>query len=134
MNFGRDINYVSFGLVMKRVREERGLALREAAEESGLDAATHCRAERGARLDFDTYGYLCRWAGFPFEAFERHECRGAHYAAASADDKIEVTVHADPHLKPETAAALAALMRAAYRALTVGRRKESSESHERVLA
>lgn len=127
MSFGRGINYASFGLVLKREREERGLSLREAADESGLDAATHCRAERGARIDFDTYGYLCRWAGLPYEAFALDRGRGAHYAAAPTADKIEVIVHADPDLKPETAAALATLMRAAYRALTAGRGRSDAD-------
>lgn len=125
-SFGLRLNRASLGTVLKRVREGRDLSLREAAAESGLDAATHCRAERGARLDYDTSVRLCRWAGFPVEAFAVGGARRVSVAGLPTPDLIEVTVHADPDLKPETAAALALMMRAAYSALTTGRKGSNS--------
>jgi transcriptional regulator with XRE-family HTH domain len=123
-SFGVEVNRTSFALVLKRVREARRLSLRESAAESGIDAATHCRAERGERLDYDTYVYLCRWAGFPEEAFAAGGRPGAPLDGLPTPDKIEVVVHADGGLRPETAAALARMMRTAYGALAGATRRE----------
>lgn len=45
------------------------MALREAAAEVGLSAATLSRVERQSLPDLPTYIKLCRWLGVPLEHF-----------------------------------------------------------------
>lgn len=93
-----------------------GLKLREAALQCGVSAATLSRVLNGKIPDTSSFASLVRWLGVSADLFIQHE------SAPSGPEPIEAHLRADRHLPPETARALAALVRAAYHDFGVDRR------------
>jgi transcriptional regulator with XRE-family HTH domain len=88
--------------------DREGLKLREAAEITGVSAATLSRVMKGNVPDTTTFAALVRWLGVSADTFiERGE-------SVSGPEAIEAHLRADRTLPPSTAKALANLVRAAY--------------------
>ncbi len=121
---------------IKAKREKRGL--REAAEEIGdVSASTLSRIEQGKAPDLETFLRLCDWLQMPPEAFIESDDPGADdnfgmdgpspSPSMSTLQVIEVHLRADRELDPESADALANMVRAAYHAIKLGKIGRNSE-------
>lgn len=113
-------NLARLGEIIKAKRQEAGLGLRAAAEQSGISASTLSRLERGigAAPDAETMSKLSEWLEASVdELLFGGEAMFKELEDLSTPDKIEVHLRADKHLSSETAKALADLFRAAYKQL-----------------
>lgn len=115
----------NYELVRERLtkqRKQRGLNLRDAATEIGVSAPTLSRIERGAsRPDVPTLDALATWLELD---------RGAVYNAPASSsrttpEEVEVLLRADRNLDGQTADALAAIFKAAYKELSGDQRKRN---------
>lgn len=61
------IDWKRFGELVKVIRGENDLSLREFAELTGVSPATLCRCERGETLETDHFFTLLQVLGLPFE-------------------------------------------------------------------
>jgi transcriptional regulator with XRE-family HTH domain len=118
MNPNPIIDFKGLAAIVKGHREMKGLTLREAAEQSGVSAATLSRIERAeARPDLDTVQALVKWTGVPIERVvtrSRALARAVPRAGQSTLENVEVQFRADPELDPEAAEQLIKLVRQAY--------------------
>lgn len=115
------------------VRSKRGSkGLRVAADEiGGISASTLSRVEQGKMPDLDTFMRLCDWLEVTPEHFFETEGEvktrpdGLQVPVLSptmsTEEMIEVHLRADRELDPETAEALANMVRAAYNAIKAGK-------------
>lgn len=94
---------------MVRARlEQQGLKLRQAAEQTGVSAATLSRVLNNKLPDTRTFAALVRWLDVSADLFIPTR------AATSTPEMIEAHLRADRTLPPELARALADLVRATY--------------------
>lgn len=117
--------------LIKAKRREQDIGLREAAEQSGISPSTLSRLERGvgATPDGDTMAKLSKWLKVFVEELlygEQSNQEEVEERELSTPDVIEVHLRADKNLSPETASALAELVRAAYAQLS----REATSKHE----
>lgn len=111
--------------LVKTKRGKRGL--REIAEEIGnVSASTLSRIEKGKMPDLDTFLRLCDWLEVsPDQFFENTSSREKpdlpHAPGARTVDAVTAHLRADKELDPETAEALANMVRAAYDAIAAGK-------------
>ncbi len=115
--------------LVKAKRGKRGL--REVAKEIGnVSASTLSRIEQGKMPDLDTFMRLCDWLEIsPDQFFKtsvekdlKHEEPGPPISPGMKTAEIvEVHLRADKELDPETAEALANMVRAAYNAVLTGK-------------
>lgn len=120
-------NLARLGEIIKAKRQESGLGLRAAAEESGISASTLSRLERGigAAPDAGTMRKLSIWLDASVDdLLFGGEAKFKEVEHLSTPDIIEVHLRADKNLSKETAAALAELVHAAYKQLA---RKDEGE-------
>lgn len=113
-------NLARLGEIIKAKRQESGLGLRAAAEESGISASTLSRLERGlgAAPDAETMTKLSDWLKASVDdLLFGGEAKFKKLEDLPTPDIIEVHLRADKNLSPETAKALADLFRAAYKQL-----------------
>jgi len=116
------VNTAELGTAVRRRREEKGLSLRDLAEETGVSASTLSRIENGAgKPDADNIARLTSWLEMPIERVMHHGNRSAaelapviYYPHESTPEVVEAHLRADRHLTPETAKALSELFRVAY--------------------
>ena len=117
------INVKELGEYVRRRREEKKVSLRAVAAETGVSASTLSRIENGIGTpDAATLGRLAAWLGMPLERLMSGALMAApdvvepviYYPTESTPSIVEAHLRADPHLKPETAKALAELFRVAY--------------------
>lgn len=110
------------------VRAKRGdRGLRAVAHEIGdVSPSTLSRIEQGKAPDLDTFARLCHWLGVSADEFmpcmeEGTKPRNALEAPGMTTPEI-ITAHlrADQALSPETADALATMVRLAYQAVARG--------------
>jgi transcriptional regulator with XRE-family HTH domain len=105
--------------LIKTKRGNRGL--REIAQEIGdVSPSTLSRIENGKVPDMDTFLRICDWLQVSSEVFIK-ETDEQGQTKMSTVDHIEGYLRADRELDPETAVALAKLMKAAYKAATEGK-------------
>lgn len=115
---------------VKAKRGKRGL--REIAEEIGdVSASTLSRIEQGKMPDLDTFMRLCEWLQVsPRDFFDSNSVEGMDSTTAtgavlsptlSTPEIIEVHLRADRELDPETATALANMVRVTYDAIRMGK-------------
>lgn len=110
------------------VRAKRGTrGLRAVAQEiGGVSASTLSRVEQGKVPDLDTFARLCRWLGVSPNQFMPTmpaPTEGGALAAPpglSTPEVISAHLRADRTLTPETADALATMIRLAYEAVSGG--------------
>lgn len=113
-------NLVRLGEIIKAKRQEAGLGLRAAAEESNISASTLSRLERGigSAPDAETITKLSKWLNASVDdLLLGGDAKFKELEELSTPDIIEVHLRADRNLSHETAAALAELFRAAYKQL-----------------
>lgn len=116
-------NLARLGEIIKAKRQEAGLGLRAAADESGISASTLSRLERGigAAPDAETITKLSEWLKASVDdLLFGGETKFKELEELSTPEIIAVHLRADKNLSPETAAALADLFRAAYKQLAKG--------------
>jgi transcriptional regulator with XRE-family HTH domain len=110
------------------LRAKRGKkGLRETAKEIGdISPSTLSRVEQGKVPDLDTFTKLCNWLNVAPENFFDSDIDNKVDAppippGATTPEIIEVHLRADKELDPETAEALAEMVRAAYNAVVSGK-------------
>ncbi len=119
--------------LVKAKRGKKGL--REVAKEiGGISPSTLSRVEQGKMPDVDTFTKICDWLGVAPDEFFQSDIQEASAESAipippgaSTADAIEVYLRADKELDPETAEALAEMVRAAYNAVVqrkLGRKRK----------
>jgi len=116
------INTAELGSAIRRRREQRGLSLRDVADETGVSASTLSRIENGTgKPDADNIARLAAWLDMPIERVMHPGTRAAndpkpvvYYPHESTPEIIEAHLRADRHLTPQTAKALSELFRVAY--------------------
>jgi Helix-turn-helix. len=116
------VNTAELGSAVRRRRDQEGLSLRDAAQETGVSASTLSRIENGAgKPDADNIARLTTWLDMPIERVMSRGNLGVgdpkpviYYPHESTPEVVEAHLRADRHLTPETAKALSELFRVAY--------------------
>ena len=116
------VNTEELGRAIHRRRDELGLSLRDAANETGVSASTLSRIENGTgKPDADNIARLTTWLDVPMERIlsGRHPQAAAnspvvYYPQEPTPEIVEAHLRADRNLTPQTAAALSELFRVAY--------------------
>lgn len=116
------VNTAELGDAIRRRREQKGLSLRDVADETGVSASTLSRIENGTgKPDADNIARLAAWLDMPIERVMHHGHRAAsdpkpvvYYPHESTPEIVEAHLRADKHLTPQTAKALSELFRVAY--------------------
>ena len=116
------VNTSELGDAVRRRREQKGMSLRDVAEETGVSASTLSRIENGTgKPDADNIARLAAWLDMPIERVMHNGPRSAadpkpvvYYPHESTPEIVEAHLRADRHLTPETAKALSELFRVAY--------------------
>ena len=125
------ISTAELGAAIKLHREERGLSLRDVADETDVSASTLSRIENGTgRPDADNIARLTQWLDMPVDRLMTRNLDKkvepvVYYPHEKTTDIIEAHLRADKNLTPETAKALSELFRVAYKQFsTPGSRKK----------
>jgi len=109
------VNTEELGRAIRRRREELGLSLRDAANETAVSASTLSRIENGTgKPDADNIARLTSWLDVPMERIlsGRHHSQAdaakavIYYPQEPTPEIVEAHLRADRNLTPETAAAL----------------------------
>src|SRR2546430_2496790 len=116
------VNTAELGSAVRRRREQKGLSLRDVADETGVSASTLSRIENGTgKPDADNIARLAAWLEMPIErVMHQNHAGGAdqspvvYYPRESTPEIVAAHLRADRHLAPETAKALSELFRVAY--------------------
>jgi len=118
--------------MLKAKRGKRGL--RETAAEIGeVSASTLSRVEMGKIPDLDTFVRICGWLAvqpdqfFPALSHGKPGAAQPLHSGMSTPDIITAHLRADRELAPETADALATMIRLAYGAVARGELGKKSE-------
>jgi len=93
-------------------RLARGYNWKQVAQQSGVSASTLTRIAQGKRPDVDSMAALLGWSGLSADAFVRANVDGKREAEPLT--QMMTYLRADRNLTPEGAAALEALIKAAY--------------------
>ena len=117
------VNTTELGGAVRRRREQRGLSLRDVAEQTGVSASTLSRIENGTgKPDADNISRLASWLDMPIERVMHHGQRNpsdpkpvVYYPHESTPEIVEAHLRADRHLTTGTAKALSELFRVAYK-------------------
>jgi len=111
----REPNYELIRERLRRARRQRGLSLREVAEEIYVSPSTLSRLERGTGSpDIPTVNKLITWLDVDRDAvFGVHSKKESKSTPAS----VEVLLRADKNIDPKTAKTLARIFRTAYQEL-----------------
>lgn len=110
-------------------KEEEGLSWRAVAAELGIHSSTFTRLYKGSRPDTETLVLLTNWLGVSVDQFLSGQ-------AAERDQRRETMVaigthlRADRRLTPESADAIAAVVKAAYDQLAEPAPSESERRTE----
>ena len=117
------VNTSELGGAVRRRREQKGLSLRDVADQTGVSASTLSRIENGTgKPDADNISRLASWLDMPIERVMHHGQRSpsdpkpvVYYPHDSTPESGEAHLRADRHLTTETAKALSELFRVAYK-------------------
>jgi transcriptional regulator with XRE-family HTH domain len=117
------VNTSELGGAVRRRREQRGLSLRDVADQTGVSASTLSRIENGTgKPDADNIARLASWLDMPIERVMHHGNRSpsdpkpvVYYPHESTPEIVEAHLRADRQLTTETAKALSELFRVAYK-------------------
>ena len=105
----------AFYAALDSQRQSKKYTWKKVAEESGVSASTLTRMAQGKRPDVDSLAALLAWSGLHADDFVRVE--GHRQVDADSLAKITAYLRADPHLTPEGATALEAVIKTAYERL-----------------
>lgn len=122
MEMAQAVDAVWLGEKLRAERENKGLTLKDVADETGVSVPTLSRIERGAAkgLSSDTYVVVSRWVGVDPTATPEGPS-----PVNRLPDVVELHLRADRNLDKKTADALATLFRTAYDTLAAkGKRGE----------
>lgn len=111
----------AFYAVLDAQRQSKGLTWKEVAQKAGVSASTLTRMAQGKRPDVDTTAALLAWSGLSMDSFVKRDSKDPD--APDTLTTITAYLRADPHLTPEGAAALEAIVKAGYEKL----RKDSEK-------
>jgi transcriptional regulator with XRE-family HTH domain len=105
----------AFYAALDSQRQSQRLNWKQVAREAGISASTLTRLAQGRRPDVDSLAALLTWSGLKADQFVVSDER----APTPPEPLAQVTAYlrADPHLKPEAASALEAILKAAYEKL-----------------
>jgi DNA-binding Xre family transcriptional regulator len=128
---GRMTSQVAVDKLAALIKAKRGRkGLRETAVEIGeISASTLSRIEKGKMPDLDTFLRLCDWLDIQpnelINGIAKRDPTSGEKAIPMPDDMstpeiVEAHLRADKELDPETAEALANMVRSAYRAVVEG--------------
>lgn len=122
------IDVVRLGERLRRVRSQRGLTLREVADETKISIPTLSRIERGGanELESSTLLAISKWLGSPVETLADRplpQPPGAQQPVETPE-VVELYLRADKKLSKKTATALANMFRTAYEALAEEEREK----------
>jgi transcriptional regulator with XRE-family HTH domain len=111
----REPNYELIRERLRRARRQRGLSLREVADEIEVSASTLSRLERGTGTpDLPTLNKLVGWLDLDRDAVFGVRPRREDKSTPAS---VEVLLRADKNLDPKTAKTLARIFRTAYQEL-----------------
>jgi transcriptional regulator with XRE-family HTH domain len=111
----REPNYELIRQRLRRARRQRGLSLREVADEITVSPSTLSRLERGTGSpDLPTVNKLISWLDVDRDAVFGVR---AQREEKSTPASVEVLLRADKNLDPKTAQTLAKIFKTAYREL-----------------
>lgn len=115
------VNTAELGRAIRRRRLEKGLSLRDVANETKVSASTLSRIENGTGTpDADHIAVLTRWLDMPVERVLNSQTSDddknpvVFFQHEPVPDIVEAHLRADPNLNAETAKALGELFRVAY--------------------
>ena len=110
-----EFNAESFYAALDSQRQSKKLTWKQVAEQSGVSASTLTRIAQGRRPDVDSLAALLDWSGLKAELF----VQGGQGTQVESDPLAQITAYlrADSHLTPEGAAAIEAIVKAAYEKL-----------------
>ena|SRR2546425_4107542 len=108
----------AFYAALDAVREGRKMNWKQVAAASKVSASTLTRLAQGRRPDVDSLAKLLAWSGLKAERFIRGEAAPSKQPQTLA--MISTYLRADPHLSPNSAAALEELLKVTYRRLRKG--------------
>lgn len=105
----------AFYAALDSQRQSRRKTWKQVAEESGVSASTLTRMAQGRRPDVDSMAALLIWSGLNADLFIQRD----RSARSESDPLATITAYlrADPHLTPQSAAAIEAVVKAAYEKL-----------------
>lgn len=105
----------AFYAALDSQRQSRRMTWKQVAEESGISASTLTRMAQGRRPDVDSMAALSIWSGLNVDSFIKHD----RSDRSESDPLATITAYlrADPHLTPQSAAAIEAVVKAAYEKL-----------------
>jgi len=103
---------VAFYAALDAQRLARNLTWKKVASEAKVSASTLTRMGQGKRPDVDSLAALCDWSGLDADDYIRSE--GGHDAKPEPLAMISTYLRSDPHLSPESADALDAVIKATY--------------------
>lgn len=106
--------YLDLELFIAYLKTRRGeMGLREAAQEIGeISASTLSRIENGKLPDMDVFLRLCDWMGLQPDTFLKQA--DDNEEKANTIEIIEAHLRADRELDPDTAEAIAKMVKSAY--------------------
>jgi transcriptional regulator with XRE-family HTH domain len=97
-------------------RKATDISWRELARNLDISPSTFSRMAQGRRPDVDTFATLLRWLGMPAESF-MHIAPGSVVAEEEPVAMVSSYLRSARNVKPEDAAALEDIFRAAYNRL-----------------
>lgn len=97
-------------VLVKSHREQLGLSLRAAAEQSGVPFNTLARVEKGHLPDLANFRRLVLWLGLPAERF----FQPAMFRVENTPEVIATRLAQDPNLTPAAAESIAEVVRELY--------------------
>lgn len=105
----------AFYAALDSQRQSRRMRWKQVAEESGVSASTLTRMAQGRRPDVDSMAALLIWSGLNADLFIKSD-RSTQTESGSLAT-ITAYLRADTNLTPEAAAAIEAVVKAAYQKL-----------------
>jgi transcriptional regulator with XRE-family HTH domain len=102
----------AFYAALDAQRQARNLNWKTVAAEAKVSASTLTRMGQGKRPDVDSLAALCAWSGLDADDYIRSA--GVPGGRAEPLAKISTYLRSDPHLSPESADALDAVIKATY--------------------
>lgn len=105
----------AFYAALDSQRLSKRMTWKQVAEKSGVSASTLTRIAQGRRPDVDSMAALLAWSGLKADSFIR--CEQDTQTESDPLAKITAYLRADPHLTPEAASAMEAVIKAAYEKL-----------------
>lgn len=105
----------AFYAALDSQRQSKRMRWKQVAEESGVSASTLTRMAQGRRPDVDSMAALLIWSGLDADSFIKRD----RSPQTESDPLATITAYlrADPHLTPQSAAAIEAVVKAAYEQL-----------------